>query len=146
MDIRLYRRSGTYSDLLNTVEEIVPSSLSEAPTTGIEVIASRVTKFMLTTIGSDVLDPEYGSYLTSYVQISQDYLPKLRLELSEDLDRCAEYIRTVDEATEVSGDRLRSLSLRDLKYSNLLPDRLDVYLDIRTTTGGYATLELPVRT
>ncbi len=142
MDIRLYSSMGQYQDSSECSEEMWQASLSSECATRLETIAGKVVKYMLTTKGSDFFDSDYGSYLTSYRQIADAYIPRIQLELEADLSSCTSFIQAAENA-ELDDDeeRLSSVKLVSLEYDrDTDPTRFDVYLLITTSFGNTAQL------
>lgn len=92
MDLPLYKISKeTRSGL--TTDDMVPSGVHEKAATGIEVIAGKVIKYLLTIKGSDVFAPGYGSTLLEYTQITRHNLPRLHMELLTEIRNCTAFIQ-----------------------------------------------------
>ena len=149
MDIKLYKSNGNFVTPLDTEfdsEQMDDSVLSDTPSSDIETIAGRVVKFLLTNIGTDLFDSEYGGYIPSYTQISQNDLPRIRLEIADDIDRCLTYITDSDRNDNATGELLQSLSLKKVVYDFSTRNRLDIYIEIKTNLGNYALLAMPITT
>lgn len=143
-DLRIYTNTGIFEGSTKESEFIVPSPLVTSPVGRFETIAGKIVKFLLTTIGSDVSDPTYGSYITTYSNISLRYLPRMRMEIIEDLGRCAEYVRRTERAHPVEYERFRAVKLKDLIFQTDIRNRLDIFLEVSTTHNNYSILTLPV--
>lgn len=138
MDTRLYTSVGSVTRSPTEHYELMEEARAVAePANGIEILGGKVVKFLLTEKGSDAFEPEYGGTALHHTQISQSFIPKLRLELLEDLDRCAQFIKRSDLNIPLYSDaeRLYALNLKDVQYNRQTPNRLDVYLEIISTTG-----------
>ena len=143
MDIRLYNLTNIFEDTLGTTEYMVQSPLSAEATTRIETIGNKVVKFLLTTLGSDPFNSEYGSILTTYTQIAESEIPRIHFELTEDIERCAKFIKTAERSLDVSVERLSRLRLVKLGYSRDTRNRIDFYIEIITTLGNRCLLTVP---
>ena len=140
LDTRLY--SATNRIVRNNevhYEEMDLVTADSAPATSIEILANKVVKFMLTARGSDAFEPNYGGVSMHRGQICDAYLPKLRLEVLDDISRCQTYINQSEAqlaANDTESERLYTIVLRDIKYDPLVtPTRVDVYIEIISTTG-----------
>lgn len=132
MDLKLY-------NLVNRDVQMDRSELQDTPAFDLEVIANRVVKFLLTSYGSDALNPEYGGRAFITTQFSEAYIPKFRLDLDEDLRRCTEYIRSTSRDEE----KLLYLILKDIEYDkSLMPGRVDVYIELITNKNNRALLNV----
>lgn len=127
MDIRLYNRTGAYAVRYADTEEMEASGLGASPTSDIETLANKVIKFFLTPYGSDEYDPSYGSRVFSYTQISKSFLPKLKIELNRDVQRCIAFIRQGE--TKDTSCRLGTIKVRSVDYDPTLPDTLHIRLE-----------------
>lgn len=142
-DLRIYHRTGTYDVIYTGSEEMEGGLLSEAPASEIEVLANRVVKFLLTSRGSDVFDPDYGSYLPTYTQVAQSLIPRMRLEVLEDLKRCREYIQAADKEQD-NPFKLYSLTLKEFRYNpNTDRSRIDIFIEVVSEEGQSALLDIP---
>lgn len=140
MDLRLYNPTG----------EVEPDSFSEYTTQarvddtiakGIEVIGGKVVKYLLTGKGSDAFNPEYGGTALHHQQISRQHIPKLRLELLNDLRNCRKFIQ--DTEKDVHGERLSLLNLLNVRYrEDLTPTRVDVHIEVITNRNNRAVVAL----
>ena len=140
LDTRLY--SATKRIVRNNVEHYEEMDLVTAdsnPATSIEVLGNKVVKFMLTRRGSDAFEPDYGGISMHHGQICYAYLPKLRLEVLDDIARCETYVNQGEgqlAAGDNTSERLYKVVLRDIRYNPLVtPTRVDVYIEIISTTG-----------
>lgn len=145
-DLRLYNKTGTYETIIvgEYPSELMSSSLlSEDAASDIEIIANKVSKFMLTAKGTFALDADYGARLTTYRQISTYALQRIYLEVAEDVRRCAEFIRLNEDGIPADHPRLASLKLERIHYDPVrTPQRLDVYIRISATNGETAVLDI----
>ncbi|MCB5270532.1 MAG: hypothetical protein LHW56_01655 [Candidatus Cloacimonetes bacterium] len=142
-DLRIYRRTGNFDVIYQGAEEMEGSLLSEAPAAAIEVLANRVVKFMLTSRGTDVFDSDYGSYLPTYTQVAQSLVPRMRLEVMDDLKRCQAYLQQADQEQDNSY-KLFSLTLREFRYDPTKDrGRIDVVIEVLSVEGEKALLDLP---
>jgi hypothetical protein len=131
MDIRLFKTTGTYED--DDSEILQSAILSDTPANDLETIANKVVKFLLTYIGTDLIEPEYGGRAFHIKQISKQYLPRFYLELQQDISRCITYIHDVEKDLDDTLEKLESINIKNIYYnSSLSPTRLDVYLEIIT--------------
>lgn len=144
IDIRLYTNTGTYADLQSSSELMSANALADIPAYGVEVIANKVVKFLLTAYGSDVLDPEYGGWAFTHSQMAESYIPKFTLELQDDIARCLGYVNAAESSMDSTAEKLQAISIKSIDYNAVLtPDRLDVTLEIYTTYNRTAVLSLP---
>ena len=149
VDLRYYKPS---EDVIRTKDEFYEamelSSSNETVSNSIEILAGKVIKFLLTRRGTDAFSPNYGGVALHHVQISEDYLPKLRLEMLDDLDRCKDFITNTSETqlsyTDTESDRLAMLNLLDLRYT--ARSRLDVFIEIVSTTGKHHVVAITENT
>lgn len=142
MDLRLYKATGvldTYS-----LDEITEGSLSgDTSTAGLEIITGKVVKYLLTYLGSDAFNPEYGGISMHHTQISEQYIPQLRIEVLDDLERCLKFIQDTEKSLDRSSDRLAKLRLLSITYNRQLsPCRYDVRIEITTTNGNSTVVDL----
>lgn len=143
-DIRLYTTTHIFSGTDGSSEFMRPTPLADNPTGRMETLANKVVKFMLTSRGSDALNPSYGSYLPTYTMVSSAYLPKMQLEVQEDLHRCVKYIRDTERTLPADVERLVAVEMVDFKYDQENSrGRIDIYLRIRTSQGNNSLLTLP---
>jgi len=147
IDLRMYKPSGNFEDGQHNIE-IMESVLPEdSVARSIEVIAGKVVKYMLTEKGSDAFDPEYGGTSMHYLQLSPQYLPQFKHEVLLDVQNCERYIKETEEYNNVTGERLHSIKLLRVSYEpQLLPGRVDVWLEIFTTLGKHACVAITSRT
>lgn len=149
IDLRFYKSD---NDITKTISEFYErmelSSSSEPVASSIEILAGKVVKYLLTARGSDAFDPDYGGTAFHYTQLSEAYIPKFRLEVLDDLSRCADYIRTKSEAQlsdyDTETDRLYTINLIDIKYTILT--RIDVYIEIISTKGKHHVVTITKNT
>lgn len=147
MDLRLYLNTGTYDSYPDVSELTSRSKADSYNATGIEVIANKVVKFLLTYKGTDALDPDYGGIALHYGQISESFMPRFSMEMQNDVQRCREFIRKTELSLPSTAEKMRNLILQDIKYnSKISPDRVDVYIEIITTSNNRALVALPNRT
>lgn len=140
IDTRLY--SATNRIVRNNevhYEEMDLVTADSTPATSVEILANKVVKFMLTARGTDAFEPNYGGVSMHHGQICDAYLPKLRLEVLDDISRCQTYINQSESqlaANDADSERLYTIVLRDIRYNPLVtPTRVDVYIEIISTTG-----------
>jgi hypothetical protein len=144
MDLPINIETGVYSAgrKLETRNEWMDGAEAKTPPASrLECIAGKVVKFMMTTIGSDAYDPNYGSFLPTYRQVAESMIPKLYIEIQNDLVRCTAFIKEIERDLGDTVERLSSVTLVDLIYNpRTTPDRIDVYINIKTTAGNTAVL------
>jgi len=143
-DIRLFTTTGIYEGTSGTSEVMLPTPLSDSTTSTLETIGGKVAKFLLTTIGSDVFNKDYGAYLTTHQQISEAYLPRFQVEVLEDIKRCTSYIKSTEAALSGNIEQLNRINLLRISYSKNSRDRVDIYIEIKTTFGNSSLLTLPL--
>ena len=142
-DIRLYKQTGEFVDIERTSETTLSAYLSDSPASGIEVIANKVVKFMLTSYGSDTLEPRYGSRSMSITQMSKGYLPKFRIELDKDIKRCIQYIRAAEFDLGKDNEKLSTIMLRGINYNpGITPTVINIYLEIITNKRNHALVSI----
>lgn len=140
LDLRLYNPTGNYADQTNSSEYMQLVRPEDPSASGIEVIAGKVVKYLLTGRGSDAFDPGYGGVSMHHTQISQALIPQLTLEVHDDVRRCTEFIKRTDGNDQ---ERLLRINVLDIRYNaRLSPDRVDVYLEILTTKNNRAVVAL----
>lgn len=146
MDLRLYNIDN--STMVSLDSDILESSSTQQDkSNGIEVLANKVVKFLLTIQGSDITDPDYGCTLPGYTLISDLEVPRLQLQLVADIERCARYIKTTEYAgSDADMDiRLASIELIKLSYDkSIARDTLQVYIRITAKSAEEAVLQIPV--
>lgn len=126
-------------------DQMLESTLSMTPATGSGVLANKVVKFLLTSKGSDALDPEYGCYLVNFSQVSGNQIPRLQMEILDGISACTKYIKASEDAKAPPEERLKKITLEDLKYgAPLAKDCVHIYLKITTMAGTQALLEFPL--
>ena len=134
LDLRLYNPTGNYTDQTNSSEYMQLVRPEDPSASGIEVIAGKVVKYLLTGRGSDAFDPGYGGVSMHHTQISQAFIPQLTLR------RCTGFIKKTDGNDQ---ERLLRINVLDIRYNaRLSPDRVDVYLEILTTKNNRAVVAL----
>lgn len=140
MDIRLYNASGVY---LDTRTERMELSSPEFPaSTGLEVIAGKVVKYLLTYRGTDAFDSEYGGTALHTRYMSQQYISKFALELKQDIEDCINYIHKSESSLPEGAEKLDTVTLVDVQYNKNTRDRLDITLEIVTNKGSDALLHI----
>lgn len=142
MDIRLYS-SGEIKRSPNSfgVERLNRGLASDDPAKDLEVIANMVTKFLLTYIGTDALEKDYGGVAMHYTNISKAFIPKLTFEMLEDLARCKQYFSNM--RLTGSGEGIKDISLLKIVYNeDTIPDKIEVHIEIITTKERRALLAL----
>ena len=140
LDLRLYNPTGNYTDQTNSSEYMQLVRPEDPSASGIEVIAGKAVKYLLTGRGSDAFDPGYGGVSMHHTQISQAFIPQLTLEVHDDVRRCTEFIKKTDGNDQ---ERLLRINVLDIRYNaRLSPDRVDVYLEILTTKNNRAVVAL----
>jgi len=138
-DIRLY----TVDSVQDQGVQMKSAYLSSTPATGLEILGNKVVKFLKTTRGSDAMDPSYGGNAFSTPQISQEYLPKFRMELENDIARCTAYIKSSEFKHRSILDRLARITLRRIDYDPAVrPTTIHIYLEILTTYRNKAKVSV----
>lgn len=146
-DLRIYTNTGIYEGTTTDSEMVAPSPVTTAPVSRFETIAGKVVKFMLTTIGSDATDPTYGSYMLTYTQIAEKFIPRFQVEIKNDLARCSEYIRKSEANYSSDVEKFAYAELKDIKYDrDLSPNRIDIYILVVTSAGNSSVLSVPYTT
>lgn len=138
-DLKLYTPTGIYeknAEFTDRAECWRPKS------TRLEVLTGKVIKYMFTCRGSDAFNPEYGGISMHHSTISQAYLPKLMMEIADDLERCTRFIIENEKSLPESLPRLSVINLLDVQYSDLTRDRITVKIEIITNTNESAVVAL----
>ena len=148
MDILLYDPSGKYVTYSGDAAEGTDiARISGRTATRTETIANKVVKFLLTPYGSDALDTTYGSYLPTYTQIAQSAIPRLYIELQDDIARCTAFIKRIEKALDDTVEKLDSLKLLKVEYAPAeLRGLLLIKIEIVTTFSNNALVNIPVKT
>ena len=149
IDLRFYKSVDNITKTTEVFNERMELSVSSEPVAhSIEILAGKVVKYLLTAKGSDAFDPNYGGISLHHTQMSEDYLPKFRLEVLEDLANCADYIRSTSEKQlddyDTESDRLYTINLIDIKY--VVFTRVDVYIEIISTNGKHHVVTITKNT
>jgi len=139
IDIKLYSNTDKYEDLQEISELMKSTVLDKNPASELEVMGNKAVKFMLTSIGSDALAPEYGGRSMFIMSMSREYLPKFRLEVENDLRRCTDFIKGSEVDLPAGTEKLSNIRLKGIDYNyNISPSRIDVYIEIVTTKKNKA--------
>lgn len=147
LDMRLYSPSGIYVDSQLVSEEMDRVVPDDPTATGMEVIAGKVVKFMLTEKGSDAFNQDYGGTSMHWLQIAPQSLPQFKREVFQDVQNCIKFLKNAELDNEVTGERLYTINLLRVAYDpRLSPNRVDVYLEIITTLGKRAVVAITPRT
>lgn len=146
LDLRLYSRTGVFEAFGDAPAERADPVTADAPAaTEMEIEAGKVVKFLLTAQGSDAFNPEYGGTALHDAQVAESHIPALRLDVQNDLARCADSIRRAEQGLPTGRDRLASLFLAGVEYGAAdRPGQLAVRIEIVTTAGKRALVALPV--
>ena len=144
MDLKLYTQTTQVNASIGANDDAKiysteASAMAEPAADGLEVLANKVVKYMLTGKGSDAFNPDYGSTSMHHRQIERSYIPMLRLEIMEDLRRCLAFIKaTEDNDSAVRIGDIQLLSVELDQESGLTRVRISV----TDTNGSYALLDL----
>ena len=145
MDVRLYS-TGSYVDYEKTSELTKKALADDVNASGLEVLGNKVVKFLLTQKGTDAFDPEYGGVALHYGQISKAFIPRLTIEMQNDISRCREFIRRTEAGLASGVEKISNIILKDIVYDPIsLPDRVDVYIEIVTNQNNKALVALQSR-
>lgn len=149
IDLPLYKSENELIRTRTEFYEHMELTLSDdTRSNSIEILGNKVVKFLLTLRGSDAFNPDYGGIALHHTQISEAYIPKLRLELMDDLDRCKDFIINTSEkqldTLDTESDRLASLNLVDLVYTSRT--RIDAYIEIISTSGKHHVVDITANT
>jgi len=141
-DLRLYKSTGNY--IRPSSEKMKEGTLADSGAgTALEIIANKVIKYLMTVRGTDPLDKEYGTRLLTYRHMSDSYLPKVRMEVEEDIASCIAFIKAHESVS--AEDSLADIMLIDVEYDYVVdPLTLHVYIEIITTNKEYSLLDLPI--
>lgn len=142
LDLRLYRRTGQY-ETRDNAERTDPVAADAPVATGLESLAGKVVKYLLTPKGSDAFEPDYGGTALHDAQTAESYLPALRLDVQSDISRCADYIRRAEQGLPTGSERLARLILAGVEYdAEARPANVAVRVEIVTTAGRRALVAL----
>ena len=142
-DMRLYCPTGVYDGVEKSSEEMGRVLPDDPVSNGIEVIAGKVVKFLLTEKGSDAFDPLYGGTSMHYKQISPAFLPQYKLEVGQDVENCLKHMLQADMEYGVEGEKLQNINLLRVAYDPITsPNRVDIYIEIITTLGKRAVVAI----
>lgn len=140
-DVKLYNRSGRFPYDDEPIEELDKLALdSDKVTSRKEIIANKVLKYFLTEKGSDFISPEYGVRSLPVDQMSEDYFPKFKLELEEDIRRCIEYFKKTERKHR---ERLARINVKKIrKRDEESHGKIELILDVITNKNNRASVEL----
>ena len=138
-DLKLYIPGGKISGEILPTDE---ASCSSSPSSRLEVLAGKVVKFLLTYRGSDATNKDYGGIALHHPNISRAYLPKLTMELSDDVERCTKYIIGSEKNLPKNLARLSRINIAAVTYDEAVRDALTVKLEIITNTNELAPIVL----
>jgi len=145
MDLPLYEINSV-ALRVGSEDKLRQSLLSSTPTAGISVLAGKVTKYLMTRRGSDLMNPQYGCHLLTYTQVPQAELPRFQLELISSLGDCAAYIKGTETGITDNTKRLKSIELINLTYNiGDIKDQVDIHLKITDLSGGTTVLNVPIK-
>jgi phage baseplate assembly protein W len=145
MDLPLFKIDDErfYSLYGNQMKEASPQG---PVVNGLEVVANKVVKYLLTIKGSDMVDPTYGCTLMEYTQITKNHLPRLQLELLSAIKNCKAFIQANEQKDSAGDYRLRNIELIKLEYGRApLKDTVHIHLRITARSGKDALLEIPLK-
>ena len=108
----------------------------------LEVLSGKVVKFLLTRRGSDAFDPSYGGIALHHANVSRSYLPKLAMELADDISRCTTYIAEAEKSLPQGLSRLSRINIIGVQYDESSRDTITVRLEIITTKSEKAYVVL----
>ena len=148
-DIKLYYNTHIYTPSYLGIERNIEWDVSEeVKSTPIDdkvvgylnTLANKVVKYLLTTRGSDIINPEYGGYGSSRTWIHEGFRARYIQELQNDIKRCTEYIQS-KETPGPNNERLRTIIMEKIEYTPThKPTDIHIYLRILTTQGNVAVL------
>lgn len=146
-DVRLYNGSGNTTVRESSTSEHMTRSIAGDPVAyGLEVLGNKVVKFLLTYKGTDAFNPEYGGVALHYGQISESFIPRLTLEMQNDLSRCKEFIQRTELSMANTEERLSNIVLKEIRYAPAVdPGRVDVSIEIVTNKKNRAVVSLTSR-
>ena len=141
MDIRLYTRSGTFKAMTTNVEVMNSSTLDEKTANYLETLANKVVKFLLTSYGSDPINPQYGSRAHIGI-VPNNKLNWFSINFQQDLKNCYKFIKST-ETPGPNGELLANINLLDITAPRQrTPAALAVKIEIKTTDKQSALLHL----
>lgn len=145
MDLKIYNITDTASEYIDTDEGnlLALAALTDCPASGMEVLANKVIKYLLTERGSCILDPTYGCYLTDYRSSAVAAEAQIQLEAYSAVSSCAASIKSKE--TDYTEVKLKSLELTKVIFSrDGSSGRADLFIKITTTEGEQAMLDFPL--
>ena len=146
MDIRLYNNTGKYEAYTDASELTAKSKADDPNANGLEILANKVVKFLLTYKGTDALEPEYGGIALHYGQIAKSFMPRFTLEMQNDVYRCRAYLRSAEKLLPNTREKIADIIIKDIRYNDRLsPDRVDVFIEIITNKNNRALVAIPSR-
>ena len=140
-DIKLYDPTGNFPYDDEPIEEMNNVYLnSPTVTSRQQIIANKVLKYFLTEKGSDFLDPEYGVRSLPADQMAEEYLPKFKLELEEDIRRCVEYFRKRERRNK---ERLARINVKKLRERDKGAEgRIELVLELITSKNNRVQVDV----
>ena len=136
-DLRYFLGTKVMYDALN--ENTAKATILAAPTTGLEVLANKVVKYLLTYKGSDAIEPYYGGTALHQTTFSKGYITQIRTMLLTDITNCIAYIKSTE--TENTECRIGDVKLVEFTYDETAKDiQLHVHLAVYDTKGNKAPL------
>lgn len=141
MDLRLYTRSGIYKSPVRDVEKMITSTLDEKTATYLETLSNKVVKFLLTSYGTDPINPKYGARTMNAI-VSTTQVQWFSLNFQQDLQACFKFIKA-SETPGPNGELLAAINLIKITIDNKdYPSGFIVRIEIKTTDKQSALLHL----
>ena len=141
MDIRLYTRSGTFKGVATNVEIMNSSTLDEKTANYLETLSNKVVKFLLTSYGSDPINPQYGARVHIGI-VPNNKLNWFSINFQQDLKNCYKFIKNT-ETPGPNGELMADINLLGITAPKEgTPTELAVKIEIKTTDKQSALLHL----
>lgn len=142
-DLKLYTFDQTVKFQSVDTARLMEGYLTQPAVSGLELIVGKVVKFLLTELGSDLFDPAYGSTWVGMAQVSGSYLPRLRVTINSDLQRCVAYITEQEKSLPPSTERLQSVTFEGFKKdSSTGVEVILLSIRVRTTQNNIAIFSI----
>jgi hypothetical protein len=136
-DLRYFIGTDVMYDPLN--ENTTTVDMLATPTSGSEVLANKVVKYLLTYRGSDAIEPYYGGTALHQTNFDESYIPQLRTMLLSDIADCISYIKSTE--TEYTEYKLGDVDLVEFTYDSTSKDiQLHVHIAVYDTDGNKTPL------
>lgn len=110
---------------------------------GVVALAQAVVNNLLTTPGSDALSPTRGAGLADLTRRHRTNSQKLRERIASRVDELAEEMKNEQQQLDLPPEEtLDSLAVANIERSEDSPDRLDIYITVRSAANESAQLQI----